>query len=209
MPNTSISKAFASPSPAAPPASDWRSSELSSRAARASPSSPASAERVERVAARRAPRHRRRRRTQGGHLSDRAADRRATSAASTCSSTTPRASARCRSRCSPTPNARIFEQALAVNLLGPVPPDQGAARRARRVGARGARRRRGQHLERRRGQRLSRLGRLRREQGGAPPLTAIWAEEAKAEGVRSCRSIPATWTRRCTRWPCRTPIRRR
>ena len=27
------------------------------------------------------------------------------------------------------------------------------------------------------------MGRLRRQQGGTPPLTAIWAEEAKADGI--------------------------
>ena len=38
-------------------------------------------------------------------------------------------------------------------------------------------------------------------------LTAIWAEEAKADGVRSSLSIPATWIRRCTLWRFRMPIR--
>ena len=41
-------------------------------------------------------------------------------------------------------------------------------------------------------------------------MTAIWGEETAADGVRLplVRSR-ATWTRRCTRWRCPTPIRRR
>jgi NAD(P)-dependent dehydrogenase (short-subunit alcohol dehydrogenase family) len=38
-------------------------------------------------------------------------------------------------------------------------------------------------------------------------LTAIWAEEARYKASPSSRSIPATWTRRCTPWPFPTPIR--
>jgi hypothetical protein len=39
-------------------------------------------------------------------------------------------------------------------------------------------------------------------------LTAIWAEEAKADRV-GFPSIPVTWTPRCMRWPYRMPIGRR
>ena len=41
-------------------------------------------------------------------------------------------------------------------------------------------------------------------------LTAIWADRGRRPTASaSSRSTPATWTRRCTRWPCPTPTRRR
>ena len=140
----------------------------------------------------------------------RAADRRRRSAASTCSSTTRRASVRCRSRCSPTPSARTSSAALATNVLGPFRLTKallGALAASAREG-RGARRR--QRLERRGGQRLRRLGRLRREQGrAAAPERASGTRSSRRTACASSPSTRATWTRRCTRWRCPTPIARR
>ena len=103
-----------------------------------------------------------------------------------------------------------FERALATNLLGPFRLTKallGALAASAREGRGGARR---QHHQRRRGHALRRLGRLRREQGGAAHLSRIWDEELRAHGVRVLSpSTRATWTRRCTRWPCPTPTRRR
>ena len=103
-----------------------------------------------------------------------------------------------------------LEKALAVNVVGPFRLTKAllgalaaSAREGR--GARGA-----QHLERRRDQRLSRLGRLWREQGGAPaPDARSGARRRRPKACASCRSIRATWTRRCTRSPFPTPTRRR
>ena len=40
-------------------------------------------------------------------------------------------------------------------------------------------------------------------------MTRIWDAEPRRTAFVSSRSIPATWTRRCMRWPCPTRIRRR
>ena len=209
MPHRPISRSCASPSPAAPPASASRwCAQLAARGARVAFVARTAAD-VERTAPR---------------------DRRATASSAT--------SARKddihpialqitgalggldvlvnnASSLGPVPLALLadteceeLEEALAANLVGAVPADQGAARRARRVGARGARRAGRQHLQRRGGQRLSRLGRLWREQGGAaPPDRDLGRGGARPTACASSRSIPATWTRRCTRSPCPTPIR--
>ena len=57
---------------------------------------------------------------------------------------------------------------------------------------------------------VSAVGRLRREQGGAASHEPHLGRGAR--GRRRPRSVArsrATWTRRCTRWRCRTPTRRR
>ena len=66
-----------------------------------------------------------------------------------------------------------------------VSPDEGAARRARGVGARRRRRRRAERVERCRDQRLSDVGRVRRQQGGASPSQSrSGTTSSAAEGVR-------------------------
>ncbi len=96
----------------------------------------------------------------------------------------------------------------------PVPSHQGAARRCsppRRAKAppRDALGR-AQRLERRRGHALRRLGRVRREQGGAGAPEPDLGRGARGRTASpSSPSIRATWTRRCTRSPCPMPIRRR
>ena len=162
-------RAFASPSPAARRASGWRWSGSFYARAPASPSSPAPPSAVA---------------TDGA----RAPASTGSSATSAARRTSTRS--RCRSRGSlggldvlinnasslgPMPLALLadteceeLEKALAVNLVGPFRLTKalfGAlapSARERRGGARA------QHLQRRGGQRLCRLGRLRRQQGGAP-----------------------------------------
>ena len=101
-----------------------------------------------------------------------------------------------------------FERALATNVLGPFRLTKallGALAASAREG-RGAAG--GQHLERRRDQRLPALGRVRREQGGAAPLSRdLERGAARPRASLSCRSTRATWTRRCTPLRCPTPIR--
>ena len=73
----------------------------------------------------------------------------------------------------------------------PVPPDQGAARRARRVGARGTRRASCSTSRATPRSTRIRLGRLRREQGRAAPHEAHLGRGARARTASaSCRSIP-------------------
>ena len=84
-----------------------------------------------------------------------------------------------------------FERALATNLLGPFRLTKallGALAASAREGA--AARGRRQHLQRRGGHAVCRLGRLRREQGGARHLRRIWDEELAPHGVASCRLDP-------------------
>ena len=130
-----------SPSPAAPPASASRSSRAARRGRPRRLRRPHA--RARRAVAARPPgnaRHRRRRRR--GRTTSTPSPCRSSprSAGSTCSSTTPRASGRRRSRCSPTPTARTSTRALGHEPARPVPPDQGAARRAGRLGPRRPRR---------------------------------------------------------------------
>ena len=132
----------ASRSPAARRDSDSRWCANCMRAAHASRSSRATPARVEQVAARacRAARHRRRRRRQARHPSDRAAGRSA--ALGGLDVLVNNASS-----LGPVPLALLadteceeLERALATNVARAVPADEGAARRARGVGARRTRR---------------------------------------------------------------------
>ena len=96
-------------------------------------------------------------------------------------------SARCRSPSSPTPSARISRRRLATNVLGPVPPDQGAARRAGRIRARRLRRRGRERIERRGDRALPALGRIRGKQGRAAPSEPRVARRAPHR--RHCRPL--------------------
>ena len=104
-----------------------------------------------------------------------------------------------------------LEPALATNLLGPFRLTKAL------LGALAASAREGRGRRRRSTSRAT--PRSRRTRAGAPTararrrsrhLSRIWDEELAAARRRaSCRSIRATWTRRCTRSRCPTPIRRR
>ncbi len=159
------------------------------------------------------PRHRRRRRAQGRRARHRPAGRRR--------ARRPRRPGQ--QRLQPRPGAAGPARRYRMRGLRggarhqpgrPVPSHQGAARPARRRGAR--RRRRGpplgdpQRLERRRGHALRRLGRVRREQGGAgahEPDLGRGAPAARHHRPRR-RSGRHGHAAACPR-ACPTPIRRR
>ena len=93
----------------------------------------------------------------------------------------------------------------------PVPPDQGAARRAGGVGARGPRRAVVLNISSDAAvNAYPRWGAYGASKAALRHLTRIWDEElADRRRALPRRSIRATWTRRCTRSPCPTPTRRR
>ena len=160
-----------SSSPAAPPASASPWSAERTAAAPGSASSPARADRVERsrreLAGTR--RRRRRRRRQDRHPPHRPAARRPARRAGRPDQQRLQPRARCRSRRWPTPSARSWSWRSPRTCVGPFRLTRallGALAASAREG-RGAGR--AQRLQRRGGQRLPRLGRLRREQGRAPP----------------------------------------
>jgi NAD(P)-dependent dehydrogenase (short-subunit alcohol dehydrogenase family) len=100
-----------------------------------------------------------------------------------------------------------LERALATNLVGPFRLTKallGALAASARDG--GARCR--QHLERRRGHAVRELGRVWREQGRAPASEPHLGRNSPSKASASWRSIPATWTRRCTRSRYPTPTGR-
>ena len=76
-----------------------------------------------------------------------------------------------------------FEQALATNVLGPFRLTKALLGSLAASAREGPGRGRRQHLQRRRRQRVSRLGRVRREQGGAAAHDAHLAGGARAESA--------------------------
>ena len=102
-----------------------------------------------------------------------------------------------------------LERALATNLLGPFRLTKallGSLAASAREGRAAARH---QHLERRRHDAYPGWGAYGASKAALHHLSRIWDEELAGEGIASCPSIPAIWTRRCTRSPSPTPIARR
>ena len=104
-----------------------------------------------------------------------------------------------------------LERALATNLLGPFRLTKallgalGASAREGR-GARGAQ----HHRATPRSTPMPRWGAYGASKAALLHLSRIWDEELRGRRrARARRSIPATWTRRCTRSPCPTPTPRR
>ena len=107
-----------------------------------------------------------------------------------------------------------FEAALADQRARPVPAHEGAARPARGVGARqGARGARSLVVNVTSDAAVTPYagwGAYGASKAALLQMSRIWHEELAPHGIARHRaSIPATWTRRCTRPPCPTPIRRR
>ena len=101
-----------------------------------------------------------------------------------------------------------LEQALAVNLRRAVPPDQGAVRRPRRLRPPGPRRGGVNISSDAAVSAYAGWGAYSASKAGLRHLTAIWAEEARDEGVRLLSIDPGDMDTPLHAWPCPTPTRR-
>ena len=202
------------PSPAARPGSAWRwCASLRARAVRTSPSSRATP-RASTQVARAQPRHARHRRRRRGarttsirialQVAGRA--RRARRAGQQRLEPRPGAAGAARRHRVRGPRAGAGDQPARA-----VPADQGAARRARRVGARGPRRAWCVNISSDAAvNAYAGWGAYGASKAALRHLSAhLGRGTARRTACASWRSTPATWTRRCMRWPCPTPTRRR
>ena len=193
------SMAFASPLPAAPRVSASRSSASSATAAHASRSSHGTAARVEAVAGR-IPGH--------GIVGDVARKEDIHPIAlqilgnlggldvlvNNASSLGPDAARAARRH-----RVRGFRAGAGDQRARPVPADQGAPGRAGGVRARRPRQRRRSTSRATPRSMPIRWGAYGASKAALHHMSRIWDEELAAKAYGFCRSIPATWTRRCTR----------